>query len=175
VREKYIELARKSSLLTSYYELPIQREVSNYFIEAPDEYEVFAVKGVGNPHGWSWNYPDAHHWFSNWGYRFYVRDNCEVIFETAPSSDETDRFILLTVIPSPCCASIPVSVATPYGKAIGAGAVADALRMPSKPWSNPELAKEYDRTFNRGVLSARNLAMTNRGAITPEFAPVRIL
>lgn len=175
VRERYIELARKSGLIVAYTELPIQREVQNYFIEAPEEYEVFAVRGAGHPVGWKWSNADAHHWFAAWGYRFYVKDNKEVIFQVAPSNDESDRFLLLTVIPGPCCASIPVSVATPYGKGIGAGAVADALRMPNKPWTNPELAKEYERKFNRDVLSARNLAITNRGAVTPEFAPVRIL
>lgn len=175
VRERYIELARRSGLLVAFYELPIQREVTNYFIEAPEDYEVYAVKGAGNPNNWSWHASDANHWFSTWGYRFWVKDNSEVVFDRAPSADESDRFLLLTVIPGSCCASMPVSVATPYGRAIALGAVADALRMPNKPWSNPGLADVHERTYNKAVLSAKNLAITNRGSTTPEFKALRIL
>ncbi len=175
VRERYIELARKSGILVAYTELPIQKEVTNYFLEPPEDYEVFAVKAAGHPTGWNWQNADAHHWFSTWGYRFWVKDNTEVIFDRAPSSDESERFILMTVIPAPCCATIPRSIATPYGRGIASGAVADALRMPNKPWSNPGLANTFEAKFNQAALSARNLAITNRGAVTPEMKPIRIL
>ncbi len=175
VRERYIEFARKSGLLVYHQELPIQADVTNYFLEPPEDYEVYSVKALGHPNGWSWFHSNAHHWFSMWGYRFWVKDNTEVVFDRAPSTDESDRFVLLGVIPSPCCATIPASVATPYGSAIAAGAVATALQMPGKAWSNPNVAGIHEMKFNRAVLSGRNLAITNRGAVTPELKPVRIL
>ena len=175
VRQRYIEFARKSGLIVGYQELPIQREVKNYALEAPDGYEVFAVKGAGHPDGWAWHRSNAHHWFSLWGYRFWVRDNCEVIFDTAPSNDESDRYVLLTLLPSPCADTILSSVATPYGQGIAAGAIADALDMPNKAWTNPNLATKFERTFYRACAAAKNLAITNRGGISPEFKPVRIL
>ncbi len=175
VRERYRELCRRSGLVVAYTELPIQRDVTNYFLTAPDEYEVFAIKAAGHPTGWAWTHADAHHWFGMWGHRFWVKDNSEIVFDRAPSCDESDRFVLMTVIPSDCCASIPVSVSSPYGRAIAAGAVADALCIPNKPWTNHDLSKRYEVAFNRGVLAAKNLAITNRGAITPEFKPIRIL
>lgn len=175
VRQKYIEFARRSGLIVAYQELPIQREVKNYALEAPDGYEVFAVRGVGHPTGWMWHGPDKDYWFTSWGYRFWVRDNCEVIFDTAPSNDESERYVLLTVLPSPCADTIPASIATPYGQGIAAGAIADALDMPNKAWSNPNLASKFERTFYRTVAAAKNLATTNRGAVSPEFRPIRIL
>ena len=175
LREKYIEFCRKSGLLVSYIELPIQAEVTNYFLEAPTGYEVFCVKGAGHPTGWSWQNSNANHWFSMWGHRFWVKDNSEIVFARAPSSAESDRFVLLGVIPAPCCDSVPVSVATPYGSGIAAGAVADALCIPNKPWTNPNLADRYELKFNRATLSARNLSLTNRGGVTPQLQAIRIL
>lgn len=175
VRERFTEFARISGLLVGYSELPIQKGVTNYFLEAPEGYEVFSVKAAGSPLGWSWHNANANYWFATWGYRFFIKDNSEVVFEREPSRDEPGRFILMSVLPGSCCATMPRSVATPYGRGIAMGAVADALRMPGKPWSNPGLAESFERKFTRTVLSAKNLAITNRGAITPEFHPIRIL
>jgi hypothetical protein len=175
IRERFKELARKSSLLVAFVELPIQAGVNNYFLEAPEGYDIFSVKAAGHPMGWQWQHADAHHWFSSWGYRFWVKDNTEVVFDRTPSSDESERYLLLTVIPSDCATVIPVSVAGPYGQAIAAGAVADALRMPQKAWSNPSLAQTYELKFQRAAASAKALAITNRGAVTPEMRPIRIL
>lgn len=175
VRQKYIEFARRSGLIVAYQELPIQRDVKNYPLEAPEGYEVFAVKGVGNPNGWTWFGPSPHYWFNAWGYKFWVRDNCEVVFDTAPSNDESDRYLLMTVLPSPCAATILASIATPYGKGIAAGAVGDALDMPNKAWTNPNLASKFELEFQRTCAAGKNLALRNRGAVSPEFKPVRIL
>lgn len=175
VRERYIEFARKSHLIVGFVELPIQREVTEYCLEAPEGYEVYSVKGVGDPNTWKWQGPSKDYWFSAWGHRFWVKDNSSLIFDREPSADESGRYVLLSLIPAACSDSIPVSVATPFGKAIAQGAVADALLMPGKAWSNPNLAERFELKFNRGVLAATNLALTNRGGHTLAMHPIRIL
>ena len=175
IRQRYIEFARKSGLLVAYVELPIQTGVSNYFIEAPEGYETFAIKGAGDPKIWTWQFANPNYWFSTWGTNFWVRNTNEVVFDNAPTENQNDRYLLLTVLPKECATTIPREIALPYGKGIAAGALADALNMPNKGWSNPSLANTHENKFDRVTLSARNLAITNRGAAPPQFRPVRIL
>lgn len=175
IRERYIQFARTSHLIVYFQELALQREVTNYKLVAPEGYEVYSVRGVGDPGSWVWRGPSKDYWFSAYGNRFYVKDNSEIIFDREPSAALSGQFVLLTVIPSPCCESVPTSVATPYGKGIAAGAVADALLMPNKAWTNPALAEVYEIKYNRAALSAKNIAITNRGGKTVQFAPVRIV
>lgn len=175
VRQRYIELARKSGTLQWYYELPLQRGVNNYFIEPPPGYAVYGIKGMGDPVTQFWHYWNPNYWNIWWGYRMRAVSEKQILFETAPSCDERGRFILLTLIPSDCTAVIPSSVAGPWGRGIAAGAVATALLMPSRAWSNPNLAHKHEQDFNRAVMGARNLVITERGTKPAEFRPVRIL
>ena len=97
------------------------------------------------------------------------------MFAQAPSRDETGRYIILGLIPNDCVSDIPTSIATPFGKAIAEGAIADILLMPGKAWTNPGLANRYERGYNIAVMAARNMAITERGAKPAEIKPVRIL
>lgn len=175
VRQRYIELARKSGVLRWHYELPIQRDVTNYFIEPPAGYEVYGIHDVGCPERNIWHEWTPHYWNVYWGYRMRAVSNTQIVFETAPVRDEIGRYVRLTLIPAACSDSVPVAVASPWGRGIGAGAVATALLMPSKAWTNPNLAQKYELDFNRTVLAAKNLVLTERGTKPAEFRPVRIL
>jgi hypothetical protein len=177
VRERYIELARKSGVLRWYYELPLQAGVTNYFIEPPAGYEVYSINEYGDLFRETW-WPWAetpHYWNIAWGYRMRALSNTQILFERAPTRDETGRYIRTTLIPTSCATSIPAAVATPWGRGIAAGAVATALLMPSRAWSNPGLAQKHELDFNRAVLGAKNLVLTERGTKPAQFRPLRIL
>lgn len=176
VRERYKELARKSGAIRWYYELPIQKGVSEYFIDPPTGYEIYAVHSTGHPWTGRWHYWESpHHWNIWWGYRMRAVSNNHILFESPAVRDETDRYVLLTLIPSDCSDSIPAAVAGPWGRGIASGAVATALLMPSKAWSNPGLAQKHEIDFNRAVMGAKNLVLTERGTKSLEFKPLRIL
>lgn len=176
VRERYKELARKSGVLQWYYELPIQKGVVNYFIEPPEGYEVYGITDYGHPFDRWFRWGESpHYWNIAWGYRMRALSNTQILFEAAPSRDETGRYIRATLVPTSCSVSIPAAVATPWGKGIASGAVASALLMPSKAWSNPNLAQKHEIDFNRAVAGAKNLVLTERGTKSLEFRPVRIL
>lgn len=177
VRQRYIELARKSGILQWYFQLPIQRDVRDYFIEPPPGYDVYAIKEVSDPLRWPYVWHDwsPHYWNVWWGYRMRALSNKQIMFETAPTRDEENRYVKLTLIPTDCSMVIPDSVAGPFGRGIADGAVATALFMPGKAWTNPNLAQRYEVSFNRAVMAARNLVITERGTKSAEFKPVRIL
>ena len=175
VRQRYIELCRKSSILEYHFELPIQKDVANYFLEPPDGYEIYKITGVGNPHNMKWMGPTPNRWFYCWGYAFTVIGNTEVVFDTAPTREETGKFVKFALLPTECCDTLPQSIATPFGRAIADGAIATALLMPNKAWTNANLATTYERKFNIAAMAARNLVLTERGAKPAEFKPVRIL
>lgn len=175
LRQRYTELCRKSGVLVYSFELPIQRGVPNYFLIPPDGHEVYKVVGVGDPFPTMFVGPSPNRWFAYWGYQFRVIGNTQIVFAQAPSRDETGRYIILGLIPNDCVSDIPTSIATPFGKAIAEGAIADILLMPGKAWTNPGLANRYERGYNIAVMAARNMAITERGAKPAEFKPVRIL
>lgn len=175
LRQALIEFARKTGLMRYEATLPIQRGVRNYELIAPEGYEVFALKDVNYQEFPYQRFPDAHSWWYMWGYKFRMEGNRELVFRDEPSADDNTRKIVFHLIPTDCADTIPTEIATPFGKGIAMGALADLLEIPSKPWSNPQLAQKKRLDYNRTVLSGRQLEITNRGAKTPMFRPVRVL
>lgn len=175
VQQAYVEFGRRSQLLVSHYTLPMQRGVKQYPLIPPKGYEIFAVSDISDAGNMYRSFPDAHHWFMGWGTRFTIVGNRWIEFVDAPSRDHYARSMAFHLLPAPHATDIPTEVATPYGKGISMGALADMLEMPNQPWYNPNLAQIKRREFNRTVLSARELATTNRGSKTLMFKPVRVL
>ena len=173
VRQAYIEAARRSGLLTAECELPIQRDVATYPLDAPEGYEVHAIHPTHNNKHVHFSAVD--YWITC-GYRFRVLNNDEIEFYDVPASDATESVKLtVIVIPQSCVDTIPTAVATAFGRGIAMKAVADAMRMPKKEWTSYGAADSYERQYNRTVMEMRNLAITNRGSRSPSFQPVRII
>lgn len=175
LRQRYTELCRKSGILSYEYELPIQRGVDNYFLLPPEGYEVYRITGIATPYPSAFVGPSPHRWFAYWGYEFNIIENKQVVFRVAPSRDEKGRTIWLGLLPTPCVSDIPSSIATLFGRALAEGVIADILMLPNRPYTNPELARRYERSYNIGVMAARNMMITERGAKPAQFRPVRIL
>lgn len=169
VRQSYIELARRSSILVARLVQDYQAGVNDYPILTPDGYEMFQMMAVDHP-----SYRRVDYWQGQnsglWNTRFDIVDNKSIYFHTAPSVDSEGTLILyVSLLPSNCCGRIPSSVEVPYGYAIAEGALSKLLLIPNKPWTNPGIAAIHARNYNIGVMSARNLADTNRkrGPVVP--------
>lgn len=179
LRQAYIEFAKSSTILIAEYDLYFQKGVRDYTLEAPEGYRVFAIKNsqyrdsINPAHFY---YPNPNRWYYAYGNRYYIRSDNEIVFRDAPSSDAKKPHRLhLAVIPDSCVDYIPTEISVPYGRGIALKVIADALNIPNRPWTNPALAQKYERDFHRTVMDAKNLALTNRGALAPMFRPVRIL
>lgn len=170
LRQNYVEFARRSKLLVSHYSIKVQRGVKDYPLIPPAGYEIYAVSDrMYRP------FPDVDYWHMGLGPRFHIIGNRVIEFTDAPSQDHYVRDVALHLLPAQYATDIPDEVSTPFGKGISMGALADMLEMPNQPWFNPNLAQIKRREFNRTVLSARELAMTNRGSKTLMFSPQRVL
>lgn len=162
VRQRYIEFARKSSLICTRLRIKIQAGVRDYYFTPPDGYEVFQVLGFESP-GYSFVDYWRGHRRGMWGTDFEVVDNTSIVLSYVPSVDRDDYVeVVVALLPSECATSVLKSIVTPYGAGIAKGAVADLLLMPNRAWTNGGLANKYELEFNRVVQSARNLAETNR-------------
>jgi hypothetical protein len=173
VRQRYIEFARKTRLLVSHQTINLQRDVRNYPLEPPAGYQVFSVLGLGDNNTYFY-YPNPNQWYWVGGNNFRLFDNKQIQFQYAPSQDY-EQCIILHVIPTDCVDTIPSEIATPYGKGIAMGAVADALSMPNKGWSNPNASADKRREFYREVQNGLSMHINNRGANPAMFKPLRIL
>lgn len=169
VRQRYIEFARKSSLICTKLYITVQAGVTDYYLEPPEGYEIFQVLGFDSP-----GYSFVDYWRGSkrgmWGTDFQVVDNTSLILNYVPSADRNEKLeVVVALLPSECATTLLKSISTPYGAGIAKGAVADLLMVPNKPWTNGGLASKYEIEFNRVVQSARNLAETNRqtGPIRP--------
>lgn len=173
LRQRYIEFARKTRLLVARQDLNMQRGVDNYVLTPPDGYQVFGLLGLGDYDRYFY-YPNPNTWYWWGGNNFRLLDNKQIQFQFAPSKDYVQS-IILHVIPNDCTNTIPDDIATPYGRGIAMGVVADALQMPNKGWTNPNLGMKKERDFYREVQNGLSAHLNNRGANPAMFQPVRIL
>jgi hypothetical protein len=169
IRQSYIELTRRSSILVVKLQQDYQAGVHDYPIDIPEGYEMYQLMGLAHP-----NFRYVDYWaganYGLWNTRFDVVDNSSLYFHIAPSVDSVGSLIIYAkVLPNNCCETIPSSLATPYGYAIAEGALSKLLLIPNKPWTNPSIAGIHARNYNIAVMSARNLGDTNRkcGPIVP--------
>lgn len=172
--QAYTEFARKTSLLVSHYKLPLQRDVREYLLEAPEGYEIYGILDASNYIDGYTVFPNYNRWYIGWGDRFRMEGNSAIVFEDSPSQDR-EKHIALRLLPTECATTIPREISVPYGKGIAMGALGDILDMPNKAWHNPRAAQAKKVEFYRTIQSGRNLQISNRGAKTVMFKPVRIL
>src|SRR5699024_2736155 len=96
--------------------------------------------------------------FPTWDNRIDVFDNTHILLRDTPSVDDRNGLtVYVSLVPTECVDSIPRSIATPFGRGIAQKAIADALRIPNKPWTSAGLSRTYELDYYRAVLSARNL------------------
>jgi hypothetical protein len=175
LRQKYIDFAQQTKLLVAAQNLPIQKGVRDYTLEAPDGYQVFGVLNMEDLHNGFVQFPNVDRWFYTWGRRFELIGNKLIRLFEEPTRDDTHFPVGLHLIPTQCVDTIPTDIATPFGYGIAMGVVAHALNMPGKAWYNPQMGRKMEIEFSRAKLRGQNLYLTNRGARTPQFRPVRIL
>lgn len=178
LRQSYIMFARKSCLLGAHIRLPIQKDVRIYELEIPKGYEVYSIQTIEDCRVFArteWIQPTPNYWFTGWGYRFRMLGNSAIEFQDAPTKDDTNRHLTAKVLPTECVTIIPRALSLPFGRGIAMGTVADMLDMPNRAWTNRAAARDKRLTFNRAIADARALAITDHGARTADFKPIRIL
>lgn len=169
LRERFREFARRTEMLSIYPAIETQTDVTDYEIEAPDGYEIHKIREV-NFKGGTVRLPQADYWYTLYGVNFAVVSNNRVVLRDTPRRDGEETFdIIATVIPNECITRIPREISVPYGKAIAAGALADALLYKDKSWYDPGLSRKKELDFELGVNSGKNLQLDNRGAADPRM------
>lgn len=173
LRQKYTDFARRTRILACEIVNDYQSGVQDYYLEPPTDHEIYSIVGVeGGQYGYYW-YGESRIQFKH---NFDVIDNNCIKLAYPPSVDQVQGLkVYVTLLPKPCIATIPRSIATPFGQMIGRGVVADALYIPNKPWTNPDLARRYQLDYERMLLSARALSVSNRKVDSNSIKPVRIL
>lgn len=173
LRQKYTYFCRRSSLLVAKLEVYFQKDVRDYQLEAPEGYEIHILLKAGLDE-------DSMEFISSmqdgYGRRFYVENSRNIRLNFTPGYDyESPLIIYASVLPNECVGAIPRDVSVAYGAEIADGVIAAALRIPNKSWTDKNLSRLYDLNYNRGVLSARQLAEGNRKAGPRRVKPVRVV
>ena len=167
LRQKYIDFSRRTRILCCKVITDYQAGVYDYQLEAPDGYEVYTVLGIPRM-GWNGSII--------WDKRFDVVDNNRIYLHSAPSSDYRNGLqVYVTLLPTECVDYIPTSISIPFGQKIARGVVGDLLFLPNKDWTNAGLGRKYELDYERMILSARALAVSNRKVDSNLIKPVRIL
>lgn len=171
LRQKYIEFARRTRLLCTELSVDLQAGVPDYYLQAPDDHEIYSILGIPESTGWGWygQGPGINN-------RFDVLDNNGIVLRTTPSVDRAKGLnVWVTLLPKECIDYIPRSIATPFGQRIAKGVLSDMLNIPNKEWTNPSLARKFELDYERMLLSARALSSSNRKVDSTSFKPIRIL
>ena len=162
VRQSYTEFARRTGLVVAKLTQDYQAGVNDYALVPPTGYEVYSVVGIESP-----GYRFVDYWrgdnFGLWNTRFDVVDNKSIYIRSAPSVDQADGLtVYVVLLPTPCTDMIPESIATPYGKGITEGVLAELMLIPNKPYTSPGIARIHQLEFNKIILAGKHLAETNR-------------
>jgi hypothetical protein len=173
LRQKYINFARRTRILCSEITQDYQSGVKDYYLEAPEDHDIYSIVGIeGGQFGYYW-YGYERVMFKN---NFDVVDNNCIRLRQTPSVDQNNGLkVFVTLLPKACINYMPQSIALPFGQMIGRGVVADILCIPGKEWTNPTMARKYELDYERMLLSARALAVSNRKVDSNSIKPVRIL
>lgn len=174
LRQKYINFARRTRILCSVLEQDKQAGVCDYQLIAPDDYQVYSILRLAN------RVRSVDHWssnsFTNMRQDFDVLDNNIIVLNTVPSVDEVKGLrVWVTLIPKACISTMPASIADPFGYDIAKGVVGELLHIPNKEWTNDGLARRFELAYEKMLLSARALAVSNRKVDNNMAKPVRIL
>jgi hypothetical protein len=173
LRQKYIDFARRTRILCCEISTNYQAGVRDYYLTAPKDHSIYSIVGIeGGHYGSYWNGGES----IGFSTRFDVFDNNCIRLRDAPSVDETDGLkVYVTLLPKECITYMPASLSLPFGQKIARGVVSDLLYTPNKEWSNPNLARKYELDYEKMLLSARALAVSNRKVNSNSIKPLRIL
>lgn len=173
LRQAFIDFSVRSQLIVGKLVQDYQADVCDYPLVPPEGYEVYKVKGLESPnYGFTWTEVG----YGLWNTRFSIIDNSTIHIHSPPSVDQIDGLIVYVIlVPTSCTNEIPSSVSTPFGNGIAQKVIADALRIPNKPWTSMTLARSYEMEYNRTVLRAKQISNTNRTTGPLRAKPVRIL
>lgn len=174
LRQKYINFARRTRFLASLLIQDSQSGVRDYRLVPPTDYQVYSIIGR----------QQYNHKVDTWGARFFsdlhldfdVVDNNMIVLHNCPAQDEINGLkVWVTLIPKPCISTIPINIADPFGYDIAKGVIGELLHVPDKQWTNDGLARRFELDYERMLLSARALAISNRKVDSNMAKPVRIL
>ena len=177
LRQKFIDFARRTRILQTEIPIQYQAGVRDYQLNAPEGYYIYSIMGMEAPRS-----PNPWYWYGE-GYGHYrqaiaydVIDNNIIRLRHEPSVDRPEGIrVCVVLLPHPHVMHGPASVILPFGHALAAGVVADAMLFPNKPWTNPQLSREYKQEYERAILNGRALAGTNRKVKSADMMPMRIL
>lgn len=173
LRQKYIDFARRTRILCCEIVQDYQSGVTDYYLDAPKDHEIYSIIGIqGGRYGYYWYGYERVEWKS----QFDVIDNNCVRLRQVPSVDQKHGLkVYVTLLPKDCVSYMPRSLSTPFGQKIGRGVVGDLLYLPKKEWTDLNLARKYELDYERMILSARALAVSNRKVDSNTIKPIRIL
>lgn len=173
LRQKYIDFARRSRILACEITKDYQAGVVDYYLDAPDKHEIYTITGIeGGLFGSYWVGQSITQFTRN----FDVIDNNCIKLRSVPSVDQAKGLtIYVNLLPSECIDVIPRSIVTPFGRQIARGVVSDVLYMPNKDWTNEHLGRRYELEYEKMLLSARAVSVSNRKIDSASFKPIRIL
>jgi hypothetical protein len=163
LRQYFTDFCRRTEFLTSAEDIIPQKDVTDYEITPPDGYEVHKVHTVsyGSENRTT---PTPNYWYPMWGMKFSVIGTKFLVLRDAPSRDSDTPFVVsFVVIPTECVTKIPREISVGYGRHIAKGALSEILLYKNKPWYDPTLSRKMEVDYHRGVQSARNLVLMNRG------------
>lgn len=174
LRQAYIRFALDTSILVQEIQITLQAGVKDYSLDVADGYELYQIKHID--YGCRDRYDYWQEYFVFGRHRYQVVDNCRIILHDTPSQDEQAGLRVWAILtPSECVSTMPVSLSAPFGRGIAAGALADLLMIPDKPWTDLGVAGRFEAMYNRTLQKARNLADSNRQAGPLKMKPVRVV
>lgn len=173
LRQKYIDFARRSRILACEIVKDYQAGVVDYYLDAPDKHEIYTITSIeGGLFGSYW----AGQSITQFNRNFDVIDNNCIKLRCVPSVDQAKGLtIYVNLLPSECIDVIPRSIVTPFGRQIARGVVSDVLYMPNKDWTNERLGRRYELEYEKMLLSARAVSVSNRKIDSTSFKPIRLL
>lgn len=172
VREAYKLFARRTGFLVHKCVIDSQANVRQYPLVVPEGYSVFTILGRKSLPASAWWFGDRPVFLTD----FEVLDNTLIEFRHGYTKDEIGGIeVYVVLIPTDCCDTIPLSLEEPYGRGIAYGAIAEAMRLPNRPFTSLKLADLMELRFNRNNANAKAVAVRNRKVGGLMAKPVRIL
>jgi hypothetical protein len=164
LRDAWRDMMARTESLSSIINLDLQKDVDDYEITPPDGYVIHRIREVGYRGDFKTRRPQAHYWYTSYDVAYRVVSNNTIILRDMPSRDDPGAFqVRCALVPDECITRIPREVSIEYGKGIAAGAVAQALEYPTRPWYNPSLAAKKQKEYENAIRMAKNTTLDNRG------------
>lgn len=89
------------------------------------------------------------------GYVLNIDGNSITLYPTPDYNAPNVLLMTVALAPRPASTSYPAWMFSRYNESLAAGAKARLMRMPQKPWSNPQQADLYEKQFHTATSGAR--------------------